>query len=145
MVRLQLCHPNTNTITNKLILRLVESDPTSNMNTNVFPVKHNTSTNTNDFVNKPPKPLREVMKLMENNICSITHPNRSLTSNTKNLVNDLVNNLVKDLVKDFLPDTAMKLIEKKDVELFVNTNVFVNNFVNKRNAMPPLSQKRPIS
>ena len=80
MVRLQLCHPNTNTIMNKPILRLVESDPTSNMNTNVFPVKHNTSTNTNHFVNKPPKPLMEVMKLMENDLCSITHPNRSLMS-----------------------------------------------------------------
>ena len=82
-VRLRLRRPNTITNANtnlRTFCSFVKSDPTSNMNTNVFPVKHNTSTNTNHFVNKPPKPLMEVMKLMENDLCSITHPNRSLMS-----------------------------------------------------------------
>ena len=81
---------------------------------NVFPVKHNTNTNTNvfvnDFVNKPSDPM----------------------SNTNVFVNDFVNKLLlrfKFKLK-FLTDNAMKLMEN------TNTNVFVNDFVNKPPKLP---------
>ena len=129
MVRLRLCHPSTVTSTNTKVviiklfwwylrtraLRGIRPFGKTTSNANVFPVKHNTSVLmaktvvtvvfVNNFVNKPPPPLRpwqQTLKYLQ-----------PLLRRTIKYLQPLLRLKFKVLA---LADTAMKLMEK-DMEL----------------------------